>query len=162
MSSETQRSANEIYDSPSTTEYLIGTHDDVFSCATMSRLQEDKEFGASIIKEIDMRYRDYVIQGDISSPVGVGPATPSTPISAPGGDPVPRGAKLNSSDFERHGFTTGCLNCEQIQVGSPTRKNHTESCRKRMEEELITTSEGQDRLERAKDRLDTGGRNRAS
>ena len=33
--------------------------------------------------------------------------------------------------------------------------NHTEACRKRMEEQLEKTPEGQNRLNRAKDRLDT-------
>ena len=140
---------------PSTIEYFIGTHDDVYSCSTMRRLQEEKAFDPSIIKEIDMRYSDYVIQGARSSPTEVRPATPSATIPAPGGDPVPRRAKLNPSDFERHGFTVGCPGCEQIRLGSPTRKNHTEAYRKRIEEELGKTSEGQDRLGRAKDRLDT-------
>ena len=99
---------------PGTTEYLIGSHDDVFSCATMRRLQKDKAFDLSIIKEIDMSFSDYVSQGARSSPVDVRPATPSTPIPAPGGDPVPRRAKMEPQDFERHGFTAGCPGCEQI------------------------------------------------
>ena len=68
---------------------------------------------------------------------------------------MPRRAKLKQLDFARHGFTAGCLGCEQIQLRSPNRKNHTEACRRRTEDELGKTSEGQDRLERAKDRLDT-------
>ena len=82
-----------------TTEYLIGTHDDVYSCSTMRRWQEDKSFDPSIIKEIDMRFSDYVMQGARSSPVEVRPATPSTPFPAPGEDPVPRRAKLKTVGF---------------------------------------------------------------
>ena len=48
---------------PGTTEYLTGTSDDVYSCATMRRLEEDKAFDTAVIKEVDMHYRDYVIQG---------------------------------------------------------------------------------------------------
>ena len=68
---------------------------------------------------------------------------------------MPRRAKLKPQDFERHRFTIGCPGCEQIQLDSPNRKNHTEECRRRMEEALSKTSEGQERLDRAKDRLDT-------
>ena len=45
-----------------TTEYLIGTHDDVFSCATLRRLQDDKAFDPSIINQIDMRFSYYILQ----------------------------------------------------------------------------------------------------
>ena len=69
---------------------------------------------------------------------------------------MPRRTKLKPSDFERHGFTVGCLGFEQIQLGFLNRKNHTEACRKRMEDELSKASDGQDRLERAKACLDTG------
>ena len=68
---------------------------------------------------------------------------------------MPRRAKLKLQDVEHHGFTVGCPGCEQIQLGSPNRKKHTEACRNRMENELSKTFDGQDRLERANDRLDT-------
>jgi hypothetical protein len=140
---------------PGTTEYLVGNHDDVYSCCTMRRLEENKAFDASVVKEIDMRFSDYVIQGARSSPKEVRFAEPGQPVPASGGDPVPRRAKLKPQDVERHGFTVGCPGCQQIQLKSPDRKNHTEECRRRMEGELTKTSDGQDRLDRAKDRLDT-------
>ena len=87
-------------------------------------------------------------------PAEVRPAAPGEPVPAPGKDSVPRIAKLKPQDFERHGFTAGCLGCKQIQLRSPNRKNHTKACRRRTEDELGKTSEGQDRLERAKDCLD--------
>ena len=43
--------------------------------------------------------------------------------------------------------------CEEI--GLATGKNHTEACQHRREAELNKTSDGQDRLDSAKDRLDT-------
>ena len=103
-----------------------------------------------------MHYWDYVIQGARSSPVEVRIPTAGNPIADPEGvQPVPGRAKLNPGDFTRHGYTVGCPGCEQLQLGSPVRKNHTEACRKRMETELSKTSDGQERLGRAKDRLDT-------
>ena len=79
-----------------TTEYLIGTSDDVYSCATMRRLKEEKAFDTALIKELDMHYRDYVIQRARSSPVEVRVSSSGTPIADPEGvQPVPRRAKLN-------------------------------------------------------------------
>ena len=52
---------------PGAIEYLIGTGDDVYSCATMRRLEEDKALDTAVIKELNMHYRDYVIQGARSS-----------------------------------------------------------------------------------------------
>ena len=46
--------------SPGTTEYFVGSEDDVYSCATIRRLEEDTAFDPSIIKETKMSYRDYV------------------------------------------------------------------------------------------------------
>ena len=125
-------------------------------------MQVDTAFDASIIKEIDMMYRDYVIQGARSSSAEIRLVAPGTPIPAPGGDPEPRRAKLEPQEFERRGFTIDCLGCEQIQLGSPNRKNHTEACRNMIDIDLGKTSEGQDRLDHAKDRLDTGGGHRLS
>ena len=51
--------------SPGTTEYRIGSGDDVYSCATMRRLEEDKAFDPSVIKETKMRYRNYILEGAI-------------------------------------------------------------------------------------------------
>ena len=69
---------------PRTTEYLIGNHDDVYSCSTMRRMEEDKASDASAIKEIDMMYSDYMIQGARSSPAEVRPAAPREPVPAQG------------------------------------------------------------------------------
>jgi hypothetical protein len=65
----------------------------------MRRLEEDKAFDVSVVKEIDMRFSDYVIQGARSSPKEVRFAEPGQPVPAPGGDPVPRRAKLKPQDF---------------------------------------------------------------
>ena len=77
---------------PGTTEYPIGNHDDVYSCCTMRRLEEDKAFDASVAKEIDMRYSDYVIQGARSSPAEVRFAEPDNQ-SQPQGEIPCRGGQ---------------------------------------------------------------------
>ena len=92
-----------------------------------------------------MRYRDYIFEGARSTPVEVRLPSTSTPVVDPGGvQPVPRRSKLNPGDFEHHGYIVGCPGCEQLQLASPVRKNHTEACRNRMETELCKTSNGQD------------------
>ena len=80
---------------PETTEYLIGTNDNIYSCCTMRRLEEDRAFDASLVKDITIKYSDYVMQGAKSSPAEIRPAEVGQPVPAPGGDPVPRRAKLN-------------------------------------------------------------------
>ena len=80
----------------------------------------------------------------------------STPTADPAmPQPIPSRAKLNPGDFARHGYTVGCPGCEQLQLGSSIFRNHTEDCRERIESELANTSDGQERLGRAKERLDT-------
>ena len=56
---------------PGTTEYFIGCGDDMYSCAKIRRLEEGKAFDPTAIKEIKMRYRDYILEGARSTPVEV-------------------------------------------------------------------------------------------
>ena len=93
-----------------TTEYIVGSGDDVYWCATIRRLEEDKAFDPSIIKESKMRYRDYILEGARSIPIEVRIPTTSTTIADPAvPQTVPRRAKLNPGDFARHGYTAGRL-----------------------------------------------------
>ena len=125
---------------PGTTEYLIGCGDDVYSCATIRRLEEGKAFDPSVIKETKMRYRDYVLEGARSTPIEIRMPMVGTPASVPEmPQPIPRRAKLNPGDFARHGYTVGCPGCQQLQLGSSIRRNHTEECRRRIESELDKT-----------------------
>ena len=89
-------------------------------------------------------------------PVEVRIPTTSIPFADPiVPQPMPRRAKLNPGDFARHGYTVGCPGCEQLKLGSSVRRNHTEDSRKIIVAELTKTSHGQERLGRAKERLDT-------
>ena len=47
--------------------------------------------------------------------------------------------RMRPQDFQEHGFSTNCLGCEWIQnglYGLIGYRNHTESCRQRMDEAL--------------------------
>ena len=68
---------------PGTTEYVVGSGDDVFSGATIRRLEEHKAFDPSIIKETKMLYRDYVLEGARPIPVKVRIPTTRTSIVDP-------------------------------------------------------------------------------
>ena len=103
-----------------------------------------------------MRYRIYVLEGARSIPIEVRMPTVSTPASVPEmPQPIPRRAKLNPGDFAQHGCTVGCPGCQILQLGSSIRRNHTEECRRMIESELDKTSDGQERLGRAKEMLHT-------
>ena len=67
---------------------------------------------------------------------------------------VPRRARLKPEDFEGFGYTVGCPGCDQLRIRAPARRNHNESCRDRIEAELMKPDLGKDQLDKAKDRLD--------
>ena len=128
----------------------------MFSSARIRRLQDDKAYDASIIEVVKMKYREYIINGSKSSPIGVRFHVPLKVNPDENAAPViPRRMRMKPEDFETYGFTVGCPGCEQIQLDSSVRKNHSEQCRIRMETEIGKSSAGQDRLSKAKDRIDT-------
>ena len=57
-----------------------------------------------------------------------------------------------SSEF---GYTVGCPNCDHVtRYGTACKTNHSEKCRNRMLEKLMTTEKGKLRIARATARLD--------
>ena len=67
---------------------------------------------------------------------------------------VPRRTLLYKGDFTRYEFTVGCPGCIWMQLGQGPRRNHSDECRRRMEEELAKTEEGRQRIARANERID--------
>ena len=65
--------------------------------------------------------------------------------------PQVRRTMLRKEDFFKHGFSEGCLGCQAIIAGQESR-NHSEFCRKRMEDILSNTPSGSDRLKRYLDK----------
>ena len=140
---------------PKTTEYIIAKGTGVFSCATIRRLQDDKAYDPMILQEVKISYQEYVLEGSRSTPVGVRIHSPAAHNPNPGAAPtVPRRTRLKPEDFIEHGYTIGCAGCEQLQLKSEVRRNHSDQCRLRLELEMAKSSSGQERLDRAKDRLD--------
>ena len=81
-----------------TTEYLVATEERKLSCATIRRLPDDEAYDSKCIQLVNITYRDYVLEGARSSPVGVrfgethNKYAESEPMTAP---MVPRRARLN-------------------------------------------------------------------
>ena len=62
-----------------------------------------------------------------------------------------RRAPLRRTDFERFGYTDNCPGCANARAGRKQAVDHSEQCRSCMETILSTTTEGHERLERARD-----------
>ena len=59
--------------------------------------------------------------------------------------------RLKRDDFLENGFTDGCPGCKAILAGGLV-QGHTERCRKRMEDIIQQSQEGQERVKRQVDR----------
>ena len=55
--------------------------------------------------------------------------------------------RLAPSDFLIHGYTAGCAGCVNLRRKTGLGKNHSETCRLRMEECLAATAAGRSRKE---------------
>ena len=83
------------------------------------------------------------------------------PAPLPGVPPpdqlIARRIYLKPDDFELYGYTRGCKRCDHDKKYGPNRckTNHSETCRARIEAELAKTPQGQARIERARERIDT-------
>ena len=69
---------------------------------------------------------------------------------------VPKAFRINYSDLVAHGFTDGCPQCEHNSRTTRSKGgiSHTEACRKRMLDALMSTPEGRVRLEAYEERVD--------
>ena len=86
------------------TEYLAATS---VSCAAIRRLPDEEAYDPEWIQAVKITYREYVLEGAKSSPIGVRFGENSInnaktdPMTAP---MVPRRARLKPEDFETFGY----------------------------------------------------------
>ena len=131
----------------------MATSEGMFSGATIRSLPDDETYDPECIELVKITYRNYVLEGARSTPVGVRVGETHTknidsePITAP---MVPRRPRLQPGDFHNFCYTVGCPGCDQLQIGGSTKRSHTEECRKHVEAELNKTDLGKDRLGKAK------------
>ena len=64
-----------------------------------------------------------------------------------------RRAPLRRTDFEQFGYTDNCPGCDNARAARKQTVDHSEQCRSRMEAILVTTTEGHERVKRARDRF---------
>ena len=64
-----------------------------------------------------------------------------------------RRAPLRRTDFAQFGYTDHCPACANARAGRKQAVDHSEQCRSRIEANLVTTTEGLEQLERARDRF---------
>ena len=67
-----------------------------------------------------------------------------------------RGMRLNQSDFDRHGYTDGCQQCDHMREHGQARRGttHAQACRTRMVEAIRQDAAGRRRVEEYEERLD--------
>ena len=71
-----------------------------------------------------------------------------------------RRAPIRRTDFGQFGYTDTCPGCANARAGRKQAVDHSEQCRSRMKAILVTTTEGHERLERARDRFPQAGKER--
>ena len=65
---------------------------------------------------------------------------------------VARRMYIRKADVEKYGETPGCISCRNIVLGKSV-QTHTPACRERIEAKLRETGDGQERLQKADDRV---------
>ena len=137
---------------------IVGTPDGVFRTGDIRREVPDRRWSA----DVAVNSKGTPKHPDPEKRPGPPPtfAKHAMPISsstvtfaAPQDTEAPRANRLYilKQDIEEHGATPGCPGCEAAARGIRAR-HHSESCRKRMEEEIGKTEEGRSRLEMVAER----------
>ena len=105
---------------------------------------------------IKTSYDEYVMKGAKSTPIQARfPGCVMQPQVVPqrGRDVVPRRIYTKPKDYGDHGYTPGCKRCIWMQTQVGPRVNHSEACRRRIEE-AIAANPDDDRTRNAKERSD--------
>ena len=71
---------------------------------------------------------------------------PRVAAASDGQAPVIRRMMLMKKDFVKFGFTDRCAGCEAMRLNKGVQRQHSQQCRKRMQEEMLQTDEGRARL----------------
>jgi len=137
-------------------EHFVGVEEGVMRCRDLSRLSEDRRWDIEMIEKI---------KGTPWAPLG-GEMQLEVPTNIPTEKLEPKQVEeyrsdlnikrmmLRRTDVEKFGPTTGCGGCRAALEGRGRRQNHTEGCRKRMEEELRKEPAGAERVEKNKRRFE--------
>ena len=137
---------------------LVGTASGVVKVRTIKRLPPGERWTGSLLDEAQGSELTPNALEDDGGRVGIRAPVlqPHAAVLLP--PPVPefrqvRRAPLRRTDFEQFGYTDNCPGCANARAGRKQAVDHSEQCRSRMEAILMTTTEGHERLERARDRF---------
>ena len=120
--------------------YLVGNKDGIFASANVVRMSDDEAYDPDLIREITVKFYDYLNEGvrpppaivPVHVPAGIKNPDTSPVIPASGGY-APRRFKITKKDLELHGHTPGCPGCVSAQADDGIRRGgHTEACRIRI------------------------------
>ena len=87
---------------------------------SIRRLPDDEAYDPECINLVTVTYRDYVLGGASSTPVGFPfgeihiKIAETDPVMAP---MVLRRARLKLEDFQEFGYTVGCPGYDQLRIG---------------------------------------------
>ena len=136
---------------PHTGEFILGTDMGAVRARTVRRVPEPDRWDSAGIKWIAGTL--WAPNGDDSEgPIAIRITRPDEHVPEappqPGFTSIARRTYLRKVDFTRHGFTETCRGCDAMRRGPMGSKSpqHTEACRKRMEEAMGGTDIGADRL----------------
>ena len=141
-----------------TGESWIATSGGILKASAIRRVGGHRRWDAEGLLQVKGVPWDHVQKGADPGEVCVRWLDPSLlpkQVVAEDDGPKRRRARLNKEDFHKFGFTDRCLGCQAIIQGEKKLAPHTEHCRARLENEMRNTVEGQVRLQKAKERLDT-------
>ena len=136
-----------------TGEILVGTTSGVVRARTIKRRPEPERWSAE--QALGVRGVPWQPTPGIDSdrlptavrrpPMAGDPDAPVPPCTEPG--QIARRAKLTKEDFEKYGFTEGCIGCRHTERHGKTHYGHNELCRRRIERELMKDEPGRQRVE---------------
>ena len=137
---------------------LVGTASGVVKARTIKRLPPSERWTGSLLDEALGSEITWNALEDDSGRVGIRApvlqphaALPLPPL-APEVRQVRR-APLRRTAFGQFGYADNCPGCAHARAGRRQAVDHSEQWRSRMERILSTTTEGHERLERARDRF---------
>ena len=140
------------------TQVLLGTASGVVKARTIKRPLPCERWTGSLLDEARGSELAPDSLEDGGGRVGIRAPVlhPHAPVSLPPMVPEVRQvrrAPLRRTDFEQFRYSDKCPGCANASAGRKQAVDHSEQCRSRMEAILVTTTEGHERLERARERF---------
>ena len=137
---------------------LVGTASGVVKARTIKRLPPGERWTGSLLDEAQGSELTPNALEDDGGRVGIRAPVLQPHAAIPLPPLVPefrqvRRAPLRRTDFEHFGYSDNCPGCANARAGRKQAVDHSEQCRSRMEAILMTTTEGHERLERARHRF---------